>query len=291
VSFPLLPGVSALIDRYDVFVLDLWGVLHDGVAAYDGACDALMRLKGAGKRTVLLSNAPRRTDVLVEAMEEMGLPRASYDAIYSSGEATRRRLERRTDPAFAGLGNRLFFIGHDKDRDLFAGLPVVETADPGAADFVLVCGPRDFGDPLSVYAPELDRLAETLPPMICANPDRGVIRAGKNIVCAGNIADLYAARGGDVAFIGKPDASVYDEALALIGTPDRRRVVDIGDGLATDIPGCRAAGIDAVLCAGGTNAAALGIAHGAMPDADAVRALAARAGQAPVAAIPAFVWG
>ncbi|WP_337995943.1 TIGR01459 family HAD-type hydrolase [Oleispirillum naphthae] len=290
-GFPLLSGVSALICRYDVFVLDLWGVLHDGVTAYDGALDALTRLKAAGKRTVLLSNAPRRADALVAAMAEMGLPRDAYDAIHSSGEATRQRLERRSGPAFASLGQRLYFIGQDKDRDVFAGLPVTETADPAKADFVLVCGPRDFAHPLAAYEAEIARLAATRPPMICANPDRGVIRAGRNVVCAGNIADLYAARGGAVAFVGKPDAAVYDEALALLGNPEKSRVAGIGDGLATDIPGCRAAGIDAVLCTGGVNAAALATAHGEMPDPAAAHALAAAAGETPVAAIPAFVWG
>jgi len=290
-GFPLLPGIAALIDRYDAFVLDLWGVLHDGISVYPGALDALTRLKAAGKRTVLLSNAPRRTGALVDAMAEMGLPRTAYDAIHSSGESTRGRLARRADPAFAALGGRLFFIGQEKDRDVFAGLPVRETDDPAQADFVLVCGPRDFADSLSVYAPLVARIAETRPPMICANPDRAVVRAGRNVVCAGNIADLYADAGGSVTFVGKPDASVYAEALALIGNPDKRRVVGIGDGLATDIAGCRAAGIDAVLCTGGVTAAALGIAHGDMPEAAAVRALAAAAGQAPAAAIPAFVWG
>ncbi|MGE4528458.1 MAG: TIGR01459 family HAD-type hydrolase [Rhodospirillaceae bacterium] len=290
-GFPLFSGVSALIDRYDAFVLDLWGVLHDGVTAYPGALDALIRLKAAGKRTVLLSNAPRRTGALIAAMADMGLPRDVYDAIHSSGEATRQRLERRSGPAFASLGERLYFIGHDKDRDVFAGLPVAETAHPEEADFILVCGPRDFSHPLSAYEPEIARLAAIRPPMICANPDRAVIRAGKNVVCAGNIADLYAAQGGAVTFVGKPDAAVYDEALALLGNPDKRRVAGIGDGLATDIPGCRAAGIDAVLCTGGTNAAALGTAHGDMPQAAAVHALAAAAGEAPAAAIPAFVWG
>lgn len=290
-GFPLLSGVSALVDRYDVFVLDLWGVLHDGVTAYPGALDALLRLKAAGKRTVLLSNAPRRTGALVAAMAEMGLPRDAYDAIHSSGEAARIRMRDRTGPAFAALGERLYFIGHEKDRDVFAGLPVRETENPAEADFVLTCGPRDFSHPLSAYEAEIARLAVTRPPMICANPDRAVVRAGKNVVCAGNIADLYAARGGTVTFVGKPEASVYAEALALLGNPEKSRVVGIGDGLATDIPGCRAAGIDAVLCAGGINAAALGTAHGEMPDAAAVNALAAAAGEAPVAAIPAFVWG
>ncbi len=288
-TVPLWGGVSAFADRYDAFVIDLWGVLHDGVTAYAGAADALYHLKDMGKRVVLLSNAPRRARVLVAAMEEMGLPRGSYDAILSSGEAVWQKLIRRADPGYVGLGARLFFIGQERDLSLIEGLDHRVVADPAEADFILVCGPFDFDDPIEAYRPLIACCAETLPPMICANPDRAVIRMGKTVVCAGNIADLYAARGGSVVFTGKPDAAIYADALALIGDPPRNRVVGIGDAFATDIAGCRAAGIDAVLCTGGVHAAELGVRHGEAPSAEAVAALAECFGMAPVGAIPAFV--
>ncbi|MBN2751512.1 MAG: TIGR01459 family HAD-type hydrolase [Rhodospirillaceae bacterium] len=290
-AFPVWRGISAFVDQYDVFILDLWGVLHDGVSAYAEAAETLSRLKASGKRIVLLSNAPRRVEALVAVMTEMGLPRQSYDAIYSSGEATRHRLQARQNAVFSDLGRRLFFVGQDKDRDLYAGLDYISVDDPADADFVLACGPFDFDDSLAAYKSLVERIAETRVPMICANPDRGVIRAGKNVVCAGNIADLYAAIGGAATFVGKPDAAVYHEALALVGVDKKARIVGIGDGLDTDIAGCCAAGIDAVLCAGGVNALKLGTVHGESPNIHAVRTLVARHGQEPIGAIPAFVWG
>lgn len=287
---PVWPGVSAFAGRYDAFVLDLWGVIHDGLTAYPGAVDALLRLKAAGKRSVLLSNAPRRASVLVTAMEAMGIPRTAYDEILTSGEVVYRKLRDRDDPAYAGLGKKLYFLGQAADRNVFAGLDYVEVDDPARADFYLVTGPLDFNDPLSAYDGIVARFAASPKPLICANPDRVVIRDGRNVVCAGTIADLYAAQGGPVVFTGKPNPDVYGYALDMLGGVPRDRAVGVGDSFDTDVPGCTAAGIDVVLCAGGIHADALGIARGETPSAEAVGRLAAAHGLAPVGAIPAFVW-
>ncbi len=59
-SVKSLRGIRSLAERYDVFIIDLWGTLHNGIVAYPGAIDALTRLKGEGKRIGLLSNVPRR---------------------------------------------------------------------------------------------------------------------------------------------------------------------------------------------------------------------------------------
>ena len=79
--------MAALAARYDGFILDLWGVIHDGITAYPGVTDTLQRLKDRGKHVLLLSNAPRRVSEIVAAMEKMGVPRALYDDFISSGEA------------------------------------------------------------------------------------------------------------------------------------------------------------------------------------------------------------
>lgn len=286
---PILPGVSAIADRYDAFVLDLWGVLHDGVTAYPGARDCLEKLKAAGKRTVLLSNAPRRASYLVEMMEDLGIPRSAYDEIISSGEVVWRNLKERTAPGYADLGRNLAFIGNDRDRHIYEGMGYTCVDDPAKADFVVVCGPADFDDLLDVYRPIVAAFRH-LPPMICANPDRRVIRDGKVVVCAGNIADLYAELGGTVISTGKPDGAIYDDALALIGSPPKSRVLGVGDAFPTDVTGCAAAGIDELLICGGIHAEELGIAWGEAPTPEALAGLAARYTPQPVAAVPAFRW-
>src|SRR5688572_15752674 len=77
----VISGMSAVLDRYDGFILDIWGVLHDGRRPYAGVLDCLARLRDAGKRTCLLSNAPRRNDVVVVALERMGIGRHCYDLV------------------------------------------------------------------------------------------------------------------------------------------------------------------------------------------------------------------
>ena len=289
-ALTLWPGLAPLASRYDVFLIDLWGVIHDGVRPYPGACDALERLKAAGRATVLLSNAPRRSRALVEIMEKMGIPRSSYTEILTSGEVVYQGLRDRTSPPYAGLGPSLFFIGQDRDANLFEGLSYRRVGDPGEADFVLTAGPFDLSDAIGAYEALCARCAGLGLPMICANPDREAIRDGQRVICAGTIADLFVAKGGRAEFVGKPGAAVYARALDTVGAADKGRAVGVGDSLVTDIAGCVAAGIDGVLVTGGIHAERLGIVRGETAPAERIAALAAEYGAAPVGAIPAFVW-
>lgn len=285
-----LSGIATLVPNYDGFVLDLWGVIHDGIEPYPGALDCLSRLRAEGKATVLLSNAPRRAATVIAAMEAMGISRDSYGAILSSGEATWRALRHRDDPWHAALGRRCYLIGGFGDRDLFVGLDIEEVTHPGAADFILNIGVAGDDETVADYELSLAEGAAAGVPMVCANPDLEVIRGGRRVVCAGLLAARYEALGGHVRYHGKPHPPVYRECLAMLGVADRARVVAIGDSLRTDIAGAQAAGIDSVLVTGGIHAEELGIAHGDEADPAAVTAACRQAGKAPVAALPAFVW-
>jgi len=70
----LLGGIGEIAPPYDGFILDLWGVLHDGTAPFPGVLDALARLKSAGKRVAILSNAPRRAALVAERLRAIGIP-------------------------------------------------------------------------------------------------------------------------------------------------------------------------------------------------------------------------
>lgn len=286
----MLAGVSALAPDYDGFVLDLWGVIHDGIEPYPGVLDCLARLRAAGKATVLLSNAPRRATAVIEAMEAMGIPRACYDEVLSSGEAAWHALARRDDPWHAALGRRCHLIGAARDRNMLDGLDIEEAARPGAADFILNTGIARDEETVADHEAALAEGAAAGVPMVCANPDLEVIRGGRRVICAGLLAARYEALGGQVRYHGKPHPPVYRQCLAMLGVADRARVVAIGDSLRTDIAGARGAGIDSVLVTGGIHAEELGVAHGQEADPAALAAACRAAGEAPVAALAAFVW-
>ncbi|MDW8445351.1 MAG: TIGR01459 family HAD-type hydrolase [Acetobacteraceae bacterium] len=287
-----LEGFAPLAEAYDGFIVDLWGVVHDGVAPYPGAVDTLRRLKGLGKRVVLLSNAPRRAAAAAAAMRAMGIGTELYDAILTSGEAVHQALRDRTDPWFARLTPPLYHLGPARDRNVFDTLGLAEADKPEEAGFVLNTGPDDHlaGQTLAQFLPLLERCRAARLPMICANPDLEVIRGGRRVLCAGALAEAYAKLGGDVRALGKPDPAIYRIVLDLLGIADRSRVLAVGDSLRTDIAGAKAAGIDSAWVVGGIHAAELGAAEGTLPPPRVLEAALAGAGLAVVAALPAFRW-
>jgi HAD superfamily hydrolase (TIGR01459 family) len=280
-----LTGLAPLAEQFDGFIIDLWGVIHDGVNALPGAADCLARLRETGKPTVMLSNAPRRSLKLRSGMRRMGIDDALYGEIMSSGEAVHLALRDRPDTWWAGLGNRVFHLGPDRDRNLIHGLDLVLHESPEGAQFLLNTGPDDHRDPtdLAEFESVLRECLDAGLKMVCANPDLEVIRGGQRILCAGALAQRYASWGGDVRSLGKPDPSIYAPVLALLGVqPDR--VLAIGDSLRTDIAGASAAGLASCWVLGGLHGEHLG---GGSGTADAAARVA---GLAPSASIPRFIW-
>ena len=279
-----LTRFAPLADGYDGFILDLWGVIHDGVEPYPGAAECLATLRGMGKRIVLLSNAPRRGDRIQRQLRRMGIPDDAYDGVMTSGEATYLMLRDRPDPWYRSLGDIVFHLGPERDRGVLHGLDLIIRDTPEDAGFMLNTGPDDHLNPTdpAAYDAVLRDCAARRLPMICANPDLEVIRGGVRVVCAGTLAQRYVAMGGDVRSLGKPDPAIYAPVLDILGVPPAL-VLAVGDALRTDIAGAAAVGIDACWVLGGLHGAHLG------SDA-AIEAEAAAAGLSPVAAIPHFVW-
>ena len=280
-----LTGFAPLAARYDGFILDLWGVIHDGVAPYPGAVEVLQRLRAAGKPAVLLSNAPRRAHVAQRNLRQIGIADTLYTGILTSGEATHRLLRDRSDPFCAALGNRVYHLGPERDRNVIEGLPMHFVGRPEAASFVLNTGPDDERSPTdpAAYDDELRACLAAGLPMLCANPDLEVIRGGERVICAGLLTRRYEALGGTARWVGKPDPTIYRPVLDVLEL-DRSRVLAVGDSLRTDIAGAAGVGIDACWVLGGIHAAALG------GDGEAAVAAARNAGLAPIAALPTFVW-
>lgn len=285
----LAEGVGQFIKDYDAAIIDLWGVIHDGVNLYPGVVECLEKLHATGKPYAMLSNAPRRADALGEAMEEMGVPAHLRPIILSSGEATRIGLTERTDPWFEGVGKRCLHIGPARDENLFDDLDVEIVEDIADADLIINTGPWGDDETVADYEDTLAAGVAANIGMVCANPDLEVIRGGKRIICAGMLALRYEELGGRVIYYGKPKPPLYETCLDRLGNPSPDRVLAIGDSLRTDIAGATTMGMDSLLIAGGLHAEALA---GSTPEeAAAVITEACRAaGQSPIAAVPAFNW-
>ena len=280
-----LRSLSPLMDGYDGLILDLWGVVHDGVRPYPDAPECLAALRAAGKRIVMLTNAPRRAEPIRRQLDGMGIGPALYDGVMSSGEASHDLLRDRPDAWSEALGRRVFHLGPARDRNVLAGLDVEVLDSPEGATCVLNTGPDDHAPQTEAahFDPVLRACAERRLPMICANPDLEVIRGGVRVLCAGTLAVRYQAMGGEVRSLGKPDPLIYGPVIAMLGL-ERARILAVGDALRTDMAGAKATGVDGCWVLGGLHGAHLGEDHAR------IEAEAAANGLSPVATIPRFVW-
>jgi HAD superfamily hydrolase (TIGR01459 family) len=275
------PGMSGLAANYDGFIVDLWGVVHDGVHSYPGVIDCLTHLRAAGKPVVFLSNAPRRAAAIARALGAMGIDSSLYTGIMTSGEAVYDALKSRSAADFAVLGRRFIHLGPPRDRNIFADLDLTEVEKPEEAEFLINTGPDDLTEPddPAAYDALLTQCLAVNLPMICANPDLEVIRGGRRIICAGALAARYAEWGGQVILRGKPDPAIYPPVLEMLGTTAARALA-VGDSLRTDLAGAKAAGIDGVFVLSGIHQ---------FTETEA-RAEAAAIGLNPVAILPGFMW-
>jgi HAD superfamily hydrolase (TIGR01459 family) len=242
-------NVREVADEFDAFVLDVWGVLHDGSRPYAGAAECLDELARRGKSVLLLSNTPSTTAVLVDELAALGFDRRLYTGVLASGEMTRRLLLDRFG-TLAARTPHYVYVGPEHRRSLLEGSGYLATEDIQQAGFVLVTGLNDGARDLDSYNDFLTAILHRQLPLYCSSPDKTITtQQGEVIVCAGSLAARYQALGGAVTWIGKPHAIVYEAALAEL--PAAGRVVAIGDGLETDIAGARAMGLPALLLAGG----------------------------------------
>lgn len=244
-----ISGIKDVVDQYDAFIIDLWGVVHNGHKPYPCALETLKNLKDLNKTTLLLSNSPRRIFASENHLENMGLPRSLYSHIYTSGEDTHQGLKNRPDAWHQRLGQRLYHIGPDFHHPMFSGLNYQKAPSLDVADFILMTG-AEFPH-IEDYKGDLQSALNRHLPMLCANPDRVVVSGGQIILCCGGVAEYYEKMGGDVFYHGKPYPAVYQPVLSLLGDIAPSRILAIGDSLTTDIKGAASKGIDGALIMGG----------------------------------------
>jgi HAD superfamily hydrolase (TIGR01459 family) len=247
----IISGLGEIADRFDLVLLDLWGCVHDGVQPYPLALDCLARLKAAKKTVALLSNAPRRSAEVIARLSEMGVDRALYTDLFSSGEATWHYLKSRPDGLAQRLGRRVLPIMAERDHGMLDGLELEVVNEVAAASFLLVTGIEDAKSQASDFDAILKPAVRANLPLVCANPDLLVHRGGVEEICAGAIAERYEKFGGRVVYHGKPHKKIYDLVFRAEGVGNPARAIGVGDSFRTDVRGAAEAGAGSVLVAGG----------------------------------------
>ncbi len=233
--------------RYRGFILDLWGVIHDGSRLYPHALECLKQLRAQGKRVFFLSNAPRRVHKVTAVLESIGVSADLYEGVMSSGEAAYQAMA----AGEVSVGKRYLYIGPERDADVLQGLSY-SSGPPEEADFILNVGFGSEEAGLEDLTPLLARCLARRLPMLCLNPDMEVVKiSGERFPCAGVIARQYVSMGGAVQWYGKPYPAVYRHCLARLAPLRPAEILAVGDGLYTDILGANNAGIDTLLIQGG----------------------------------------
>jgi HAD superfamily hydrolase (TIGR01459 family) len=260
---PILRSLADLTGRYDAVFCDLWGCLHNGKAAFPAAVTALQGFRGTGGKVVLLTNAPRPKSSVIHQLDGLGVPRDAWDIVVTSGDAAQMGM------LSGAVGRRVHHIGAPKDEPFFTDFaddlaayartqpPIARVALKDAEGIVCTGLADDMTETPDDYRSAL-LLGKTLGiPMLCANPDIVVDLGDKRLYCAGALAQAYEQLGGTALYFGKPHPPIYDLArrrLAEVGTPSDPQILCIGDGIATDIQGGIAEGLDTLFITGGLEA-------------------------------------
>ncbi|WP_407150996.1 TIGR01459 family HAD-type hydrolase [Bradyrhizobium sp. ORS 86] len=274
-------GIQDLVDLFDCFIVDQFGVLHDGTRPYPGAVDALVMLKQAGKTILVLSNSGRRSGPNEQRLLGFGFQNGSWDYFLSSGEVAWKRLDRMLRERSAAQPLKCLLMARGGDRSAVEGLPL-EIVESGAeADIVLLSGSMGDHFDMDHYRRLLEPAAARNVTCICTNPDKIMLTQVGPRFGAGRIAEVYAEMGAPVTWIGKPFPEIYEAAVEMLGRPLAARTACVGDSIEHDIAGGQRAGLPTVLVGTGI----LGMLTGA-EKAELLR----QHGAAPDYFLPAFVW-
>ena len=246
-----LKGISEISDKFDVYFIDLWGVIHNGVQCYPEALKVLKKLKEQNKKIVLISNAPRPAAVVKVFLETIGLKSSCYDFLVTSGDITREYISLNSSK------KNFYHLGPTRDIDLFKDLNVSLTSKEECEEIICTGLVSDEEEKLQDYKTLLDFFLNKKIPLICANPDEVVARGEKIVFCAGALANQYKQEGGVVRYFGKPYSEIYSFALKKIRAhkdfKDKKEIntLVIGDNIKTDIKGANLSNLDSVLILNG----------------------------------------
>tara|TARA_R110002095_G_scaffold114088_2_gene99640 strand:- start:355 stop:1272 length:918 start_codon:yes stop_codon:yes gene_type:complete len=249
--------LSTLADRYSVFVLPVFGTLHNGKQLSEKAFTCLRNLSAAGKNVAIFSNVPKRRHVLIQDLANIGIPPSLYQHVITSGEEVFHALKERQDPFHSALGKKCYVIGSSESLKLLEGLDLNRVTFIDEADFVLALGPNEWHSALDHYKPILKQACDLNLPLVCASPDLYVKYQGARSIRAGALAQYYETLGGEVAYHGKPHKAFYNSLLKDLNPFQKSDILILGDSFMIDIKGAIKMNIDSLLCMSDTTAVEL----------------------------------
>ena len=233
-------GLSSIVDNYQLFYVDLWGVVHNGVSLHKEAIKTLKEISKKNKDYVLLTNAPRPNSAVKSFLEKLGMDKEIIDHVFTSGEAARLYLKKNL------LDKTFFHVGPPRDFDLFKDFKKMKSDKIENCEYILCTGLFDnYEDDLKYYKKLFEKNIKKK--MICTNPDLIVERGNLRELCAGSVAMVFEKMGGEVVYFGKPYSEVYDQSI----NNKNKRVLSIGDNLNTDIKGANLLNYDSLLISNG----------------------------------------
>ena len=233
-------GLSSIADNYQLFYIDLWGVVHNGIKLHEDAIHVLKEIERKNKDYVLLTNAPRPNGTVKKFLEKMGMEKEIREHVFTSGEAAINYLK-------SNYSNKPFFhIGPPRDFDLFKDFEKDKLNDIAKSEYFLCTGLFDDHNKDLIFYKNLFE-GHIKKKMVCTNPDLIVDRGTSRELCAGSVAIVFEKMGGKVEYFGKPYPEVYNQS---IDNKDKK-ILSIGDNLNTDIKGANLQNYDSLIISSG----------------------------------------
>ena len=233
-------GLNSIADDYQLFYIDLWGVVHNGVNLHDEAINVLKQISNKNKDYILLTNAPRPNNSVKKFLEKMGMEKEMRDHVFTSGEAALNYLKKNF------LNKSFFHVGPPRDFDLFKDFEENKLSDIKKSEYILCTGLFDDHDKELVFYKDLFE-KHLKKKMICTNPDLIVDRGGIRELCAGSVAMVFEKMGGEVVYFGKPYPEIYNQSI----DNKNKKILSIGDNLNTDIKGANLLNYDSLIISNG----------------------------------------
>lgn len=240
-----IDSIEELFDKYENYIFDIWGVIHNGERLYDGVLEVFDKLKKANKNYFFISNAPRPKHVIWKKFKEISLE-VDEDLITTSGDYFLFEHHKTNSKVFSKIHDKALVLGEETNHDLLKGISFNRAKTLEDAQYLLLLMFANNKEDLKKYDDVFEQAIKLNLTAACPNPDKIVI-ANHNIrYPAGSFAKRYEDLGGEVQYFGKPYVDIYSYVFHKFDLNPSKTIM-IGDSMETDIKGAYNSKIDSLL--------------------------------------------